>query len=108
MGMRADFRALTELRTVYLVVLLSFAAVIGKLACALGAPRDSNRLAIAVGMIPRGEVSLVFASLGLSSGLLGAGEYSAIVTVVVVTTLLTPAALRACLRAPATAGQPAD
>ncbi len=98
MGMRADFGAVLRPRTLGLVVLLVVAAVVGKLACALGAPRGTNRLAIAFGMIPRGEVSLVFASLGLSMGLLDAGQYSALVTVVVVTALVTPALLRGRLQ----------
>jgi Kef-type K+ transport system membrane component KefB len=101
MGMRSDFGAVAHPRTLLLVLLLVVAAVVGKLACALGAPRGSKRLAIAVGMIPRGEVSLVFASLGLSMGLLDAGQYSALVTVVVVTALITPVLLRAQLRTPA-------
>jgi Kef-type K+ transport system membrane component KefB len=103
MGMRSDLSAVLHLRTLLLVVLLLVAAVVGKLACALGAPRGSDRLAVALGMIPRGEVSLVFASLGLSMGLLDAGQYSALVTVVVLTTLVTPAALRARLRSSASA-----
>jgi Kef-type K+ transport system membrane component KefB len=99
MGMRADFRAFARSETLFLVAVLGTAAVVGKLACALGAPPGADRLAIAFGMVPRGEVSLVFANLGLSlriggKPLLDAGQYSAIVTVVVLTTLLTPAALR--------------
>jgi Kef-type K+ transport system membrane component KefB len=103
MGMHSDFSALAHPRTLLLVLLLAVAAVVGKLACALGAPRGSNRLAIALGMIPRGEVSLVFANLGQSIGLLDAGQYSALVTVVIVTTLVTPAALRGQLRSQAVA-----
>jgi Kef-type K+ transport system membrane component KefB len=103
MGMRSDLSAVVHPGTLLLVLLLLVAAVVGKLACALGAPRGSNRLAVALGMIPRGEVSLVFASLGLSMGLLDAGQYSALVTVVVLTTLVTPAALRARLRSSAAA-----
>jgi Kef-type K+ transport system membrane component KefB len=93
MGMRSDFGAVLHPRTLALVLLLAVAAVVGKLACALGAPRGSRRLAIASGMIPRGEVSLVFARLGLS----------AVVTVVVATALVTPALLRGRLRTSATA-----
>jgi Kef-type K+ transport system membrane component KefB len=103
MGMRADFSALVHPRTLLLVALLAVAAVVGKLACALGAPRGSNRLAVALGMIPRGEVSLVFASLGLGMGVLDAAQYSALVTVVVVTALVTPGALRWRLRSSAIA-----
>jgi Kef-type K+ transport system membrane component KefB len=98
MGMRSDFIAVAQPRTLLLTALLSVAAVVGKLACALGAPRGSNRLAIAFGMIPRGEVSLVFATLGLSTGLLNPGQYSALVAVVIVTAIVTPAALRGRLQ----------
>jgi Kef-type K+ transport system membrane component KefB len=99
MGMRADFGVLRHPATLLLVVALLVAAVLGKLACALGAPRGVDRLAIALAMMPRGEVTLVFASLGLvlhlgSRPLLDAGQYSALVSVVVLTTLMTPLALR--------------
>ncbi|HEY8087616.1 MAG TPA: cation:proton antiporter [Polyangiaceae bacterium] len=93
-GMRADFAALAHPRTLLLTGALAVGAVGGKLACAAGAQRGSDRIAIALGMLPRGEVSLVFASLGLSLGLLDAGQYSALVAVVVLTTLATPVLLR--------------
>jgi Na+:H+ antiporter len=99
MGMRADFGALRHPATLLLALALAVAAVVGKLACALGAPPGVDRVAIALAMMPRGEVSLVFASLGLSlrvdgRALLDTRQYSALVTVVVLTTLLTPLALR--------------
>jgi Kef-type K+ transport system membrane component KefB len=99
MGMRADFGAMAHGSTLLLVAALAVAAIVGKLACAIGAPTGTNRLAIAFGMVPRGEVSLVFANLGLSlkvggHPLLDAGQYSALVTVVVLTTIATPPALR--------------
>jgi len=94
MGMRADLSALTSGPRLLLVAALTVAAIAGKMACAAGAPRGSDRLTVALGMLPRGEVSLVFASLGLSLGLLDGGLYSVLVTVVVLTTLVTPAALR--------------
>jgi Kef-type K+ transport system membrane component KefB len=105
MGMRADFRAVLRPDTLLLVGALTAAAVVGKLACALGAPRGTDRLAVAFGMVPRGEVSLVFANLGLSLSvrgkpLLDAAQYSALVTVVIATTLITPAALRSRLDGP--------
>lgn len=94
MGMRADFRALANPRALLLAGALAIAAFAGKLLCAAGAPRGSDRVAVAFGMLPRGEVSLVFASLGLSLGLLDGGQYSALVVVVIVTTLAAPALLR--------------
>jgi Kef-type K+ transport system membrane component KefB len=94
MGMRADFRALASPRALLLAGALTAAAFVGKLLCAAGAPRGSDRVAVAFGMLPRGEVSLVFASLGLSLGLLDGGQYSALVVVVIATTLAAPALLR--------------
>ena len=98
-GMRADFRALSDARTLLLVSALMVAACAGKLMCALGASSGVDRLAVAMGMLPRGEVSLVFANLGLAlhagpHPLLDSRQYSALVAVVVLTTLATPPALR--------------
>lgn len=94
MGMRADLRALAHGGTLLLTGVLVVAAIAGKMLCAAGAPRGSDRVTVALGIIPRGEVSLVFANLGLSVGLLDAGRYSALVAVVIVTTLVAPALLR--------------
>lgn len=98
-GMRADFHALSDAPTLLLVLALVTAACAGKLVCALGAPSGVDRLAVAMGMLPRGEVSLVFANLGLTlhvgpRPLLDSRQYSALVTVVILTTLATPPALR--------------
>ena len=98
-GMRADVRAFARPETLALAAALTCAAVVGKLACGLGVPRGDNRLAVAFGMMPRGEVSLIFASLGMTLQLGGAPvldhqAYSALVVVVVLTTLLTPVSLK--------------
>jgi Kef-type K+ transport system membrane component KefB len=93
-GMRADFRALARPTPLLLTLLLTAAAIGGKFACALGAPRRADRWAIAFGMMPRGEVTLVFANLGLSLSLLDSATYSALVGVVILTSVSTPLALR--------------
>ena len=51
---------------------------------------DTNRLAIGVGMIPRGEVGLVFAGIGSASGILSSALDAAIIVMVIVTTFLAP------------------
>jgi Kef-type K+ transport system membrane component KefB len=94
MGIRADIHAFFQPMTVVLAVALTIAAVIGKLACALGAGRGVNKLAVAFGMVPRGEVTLIFVSLGSSLGAVGPNAYSAVVTTVILTTLVTPLALK--------------
>jgi Kef-type K+ transport system membrane component KefB len=75
--------------------LLLAAAVVGKLVSpigALGAPGD--KVLIGLGMLPRGEVGLIFATLGLESGVLGQDLYAALLLVVLATTLVTPPLLR--------------
>lgn len=74
---------------------LTIAAVIGKLAAGLGVVGEkANRWAIGVGMLPRGEVGLIFAGVGLSERLIVHGEYGAILVVVVLTTLVSPVLLK--------------
>lgn len=99
MGVRADVRAFAHPQTLVLAAALGGAAIVGKLACAAGPKAGTNRLAIAFGMIPRGEVTLIFASIGAATMIDGAplldgNGYSALVMVVVVTTLVTPTALK--------------
>jgi Kef-type K+ transport system membrane component KefB len=100
MGMRVDLGAFAQPGALGLATLLTVAAIVGKQACTLGAIASSlDRMTIGIGMIPRGEVGLIFANIGL--GLVVHGErivddriYSAVVIAVMATTLVTPPALR--------------
>ncbi|HMF92738.1 MAG TPA: cation:proton antiporter [Vicinamibacterales bacterium] len=103
-GFRVDLRALTQPATLAAPLALTVAAIAGKLCCSAGvlAP-GASRLTVAIGMIPRGEVALVFAALGgtfrvQGAPLLDQHGYAAIVAVVILTTLLTPPALKWSLR----------
>jgi len=74
---------------------LTAVAVLGKLVSGLGARgHEVRRWVVGLGMLPRGEVGLIFAGVGLSSRIIGEPEYAAIVAVVVVTTFLSPILLR--------------
>jgi Kef-type K+ transport system membrane component KefB len=114
MGMRVDLKTFGNPEILLLALLLTVAAIIGKQACALGIwQRGVDRLSVGLGMIPRGEVGLIFASIGLGLTLHGEhivdeAVYSAVVIMVIVTTLVTPPALQWSLnrrrdRAPETA-----
>ena len=59
---------------------------------AIGSPGD--KLLIGLGMLPRGEVGLIFATIGLQTGVLGDDLYAALLLVVLVTTLVTPQLLK--------------
>jgi len=87
-------------RVTFFLLLLAI-AVVGKiLGCGLGAygngfsGRDS--LSVGVGMIPRGEVGLITASLGWTAGLVTRDVYIQAVALVLLTTLITPGLLRYC------------
>jgi Kef-type K+ transport system membrane component KefB len=79
---------------------LTIAAIIGKQACSLGCLGGKlDAISIGIGMVPRGEVGLIFASVGASLMLAGkpvvdTGTFSAVVIMVVITTLMTPPALK--------------
>jgi Kef-type K+ transport system membrane component KefB len=78
-----------------IAALLLVVAVIGKVVAAvgaLGAPGD--KWLIGFGMIPRGEVGLIFATIGLQEGVLGRDLYAALLLVVLVTTLMAPPLLK--------------
>ncbi|MGH7261398.1 MAG: cation:proton antiporter [Nitrospiraceae bacterium] len=78
---------------------LTIVAILGKVAAGLGAGRNVNRWAVGAGMLPRGEVGLIFAGVGLSSAIISTAEYGAILIVVAVTTLLSPLLLKWCFKA---------
>jgi Na+:H+ antiporter len=100
MGIRTDLRAFADLPVLGLAAALTFAAVLGKQLCALGViGRRLDRLSIAIGMMPRGEVGLIFANIGLTlvvagRPVVGQSLFSAVVVMVIVTTLMTPPALK--------------
>lgn len=78
-------------------LLLSAVGIIGKLVAGLGAGKGVPKMVVGVGMVPRGEVGLIFAQIGLSTGLLAAGLYSSVTMMVIVTTFVTPPLLRKLL-----------
>jgi Kef-type K+ transport system membrane component KefB len=99
-GMTVEIAAFANRGVLGLATLLTVAAIVGKQLCALGglgAPLD--RLSIGIGMIPRGEVGLIFANIGLGLAINGVpvidgGIYSAVVIMVMLTTLVTPPLLQ--------------
>jgi Kef-type K+ transport system membrane component KefB len=74
---------------------LTIAAIIGKQICGFGVlEKGLDRLTVGVGMIPRGEVGLIFASIGRNLKVIDAATFSAVVIMVIVTTLITPPVLK--------------
>ena len=70
-------------------------AVLGKIVAGWAVPwRRYNQLAVGVGMIPRGEVGLIFANMGLVMGVLGNELFGAIIIMVIGTTFIAPPLLK--------------
>jgi Kef-type K+ transport system membrane component KefB len=97
-GLSANARELTG-ENIWLVVVMVVIAVISKIMGAgLGARlagfSNQESLQLGVGMMSRGEVGLIVATLGIAEGLIDPEGFSAVVGVVIVTTLLTPPMLR--------------
>lgn len=98
MGMRTDVRAFTQPGVPLLALALLIAAIVGKQLCSLGAGNGVDRLTVGIGMVPRCEVGLIFANIGQSLTLGGrpiidGATFSAVVAMVIVTTMITPPAL---------------
>ncbi len=102
-GIQVDLSALGQLDVLGFALLLSLVAIIGKMICILGVvERGLDRLSIAVGMVPRGEVGLIFAGVGASLVLRGepvidVSVFSAVVIMVMITTFVAPPALKITL-----------
>jgi Kef-type K+ transport system membrane component KefB len=80
-----------------LVFMLFIVAVIGKVLSGFAVQGKLDKLVIGVGMIPRGEVGLIFAAYGLSHKVIDQQIYVVILMVVVLTTFITPLVLRQLL-----------
>ncbi len=97
MGMQVNLQTFTHLNTLLLAAVLTAVAVAGKLVCGLVAGPGVKKLAIGLAMVPRGEVGLIFAGVGKGLGVIDDGVFSAIVIMVIVTTIITPITLRPAL-----------
>jgi Kef-type K+ transport system membrane component KefB len=103
MGIKVDLSTFGQKGVLGFAAALSIAAIAGKMICALGVvEKGLDRISVAVGMVPRGEVGLIFAGIGASLILRGqpvisVPVFSAVVIMVIVTTLMTPPALKITL-----------
>jgi len=90
MGIQVKLEMFLDWNVVLVALLLIVVAIVGKLLSGLGAGKQCNRIAIGIGMMPRGEVGLIFAALGKSLGVISDDLFSSVVIMIVVTTLITP------------------
>ncbi len=109
MGMKVDLRYFARWELLGFAAALTLVAIIGKQVCSLAVlERQVNRLAVGIGVVPRGEVGLIFAGIGASLMLpnsagesdpvIDAATFGAVVLMVIITTLLTPPFLKWALQ----------
>lgn len=94
-----------SLDTVWIMLLISISAIVGKIIGAGGGAKIGKftwleALQLGIGMVSRGEVGLIVAAIGLESGLISQELFSAIIGMVLITTVLTPPMLRASFKKP--------
>ncbi|HLL13917.1 MAG TPA: cation:proton antiporter [Pyrinomonadaceae bacterium] len=118
MGLKVDLSAFGRLDILGFAAVLTVVAIIGKQVCSLAViDRGINRLAVGLGMIPRGEVGLIFAGIGatlmlpnasgVNEPVIGSATFAAVVIMVIVTTLVTPPLLKWSLaRTPSAPDEP--
>ena len=105
MGLKVDLRLFARLDILGFAAMLTIAAILGKQVCGLAVlDRGVNRLAVGLGMIPRGEVGLIFAGIGatlmlpspagVNEPVISASTFGAVVIMVIITTLVTPPSLK--------------
>lgn len=74
---------------------LTVLAIVGKLAAGWAAPwARFRRIVVGVGMVPRGEVGLIFADIGRRTGILNEAVFGAILLMVMATTFVAPPGLK--------------
>lgn len=94
MGMQVNLETFLDAQTIWLAIAFTLVAIVGKVVAGFPAGRGIDRLSIGLGMVPRGEVGLIFASIGKGLGVVDDAIFSAIVMMVIVTTLITPLLLK--------------
>ncbi len=101
MGIGVNLSSFADSSVWGLAAALTFVAILGKQVCALGVTEKGlNKMAVGLGMIPRGEVGLIFAAVGKSlrtkegHDVISDSTFSAIVVMVMITTMVTPPLLK--------------
>jgi Kef-type K+ transport system membrane component KefB len=96
-GMQVDLKSMADISIVTVALGVTIAAVAGKLAAGLFAGK-AGKWIVGWGMVPRGEVGLIFAMVGKQLGVMDETMFSVIVIMVILTTMVTPPVLTRLLR----------
>ena len=93
-GMQVDIIEVASWNTLAIGGALSVAAIVGKIFCGTFLPKTINKWIVGVGMIPRGEIGLIFALAGRQLGVFNQEAFAGVLIMVVVTSIVTPLILQ--------------
>ncbi|MCH7590955.1 cation:proton antiporter, partial [PVC group bacterium] len=97
-GMNVDMSVFADASVIFIALGITVVAVIGKLVSGLAAGSKVNKAIVGWGMVPRGEVGLIFAAIGKNLGVVNDQLFSVIVIMVILSTFITPPILTFLLR----------
>lgn len=97
-GMQIDLVNIFNIKTIVIAILISIVAIIGKLSCCITIPKNINRLVVGFGMVPRGEIGIIFAITALNIEMINNNLFTTLLLVIVITSIVTPVALNRLVR----------
>jgi Kef-type K+ transport system membrane component KefB len=89
-GMQIDIVSAMNIETIKLALLISIFAVLSKVVCGIFLPKHINRWIVGFGMVPRGEIGVIFALTGLQLQLINNTMFTAILLMIIITSVITP------------------
>lgn len=89
-GMQVDLIQALNLDMLGITIAITIIAIASKAMCGIFLPSKYNRVLVGMGMIPRGEIGIIFASTALALGLIDNSVYTALLLMVIITSIITP------------------
>lgn len=97
-GLSVNLKTFADLQILGVALAITVVAFAGKIVAGVAAGRGTNKTIVGFGMIPRGEVGLIFVTTGKALGVVDDAMYSVVVIMIILTTLLTPPILTFLLK----------
>lgn len=97
-GLQVNLSTLFNVSILLIALAITVVAILGKIVSGIAAGRGVSKLTVGFGMIPRGEVGIIFANVGKQLGVVNDQIFGAIVIVIILTTLLAPPLLSYALK----------
>lgn len=92
-GMQIDIIGQFSWDVLFTSILITILAIAGKLVCGIFLPKNINKWLVGFGMTPRGEIGIIFAITGLQLGIINNKIFTAILLMVIFTSIITPIAI---------------